>query len=291
MHGILIVDKPAGFTSHDVVAKLRGICGTKKIGHGGTLDPMATGVLPVFIGRAAKAVDLQPRTDKTYEAVLRLGERTDTGDVTGTVLERAQVHADEAAVRAVLPQFVGESAQVPPMYSAVKVNGQPLYKAARRGQQVERKARPIVIHSLELLGQVSEREFLLRVHCGKGTYVRVLLEDIGRALGAPATMSALRRTAAGPYTLADAHTLDEIQAARDAGTLEALLRGVDTVFAGLAPLEVDEAARSRLLNGAAVYRVCEQDGRRRIYCGGEFVGVGAVRAGVLTQEKIFCGRE
>ena len=253
MYGILIVDKPAGFTSHDVVAKLRGICGTKKIGHGGTLDPMATGVLPVFIGRAAKAVDLQPRTDKTYEAVLR--------------------------------------AQVPPMYSAVKVNGQPLYKAARRGQQVERKARPIVIHSLELLGRVSEREFLLRVHCGKGTYVRVLLEDIGRALGAPATMSALRRTAAGPYTLADAHTLDEIQTARDAGTLEALLRGVDTVFTGLAPLEVDEAARSRLLNGAAVYRVREQDGRRRIYCGGEFVGVGAVRAGVLTQEKIFCGRE
>ncbi len=290
--GILIVDKPAGFTSFDVVAKLRGICGTRKIGHGGTLDPMATGVLPVFVGQAARAVDLQQRTEKEYVAVMKLGLRTDTGDITGTALEQAAVPSclDEAAVRAVLPRFLGPQQQVPPMYSAVKINGQPLYKAARQGQQVARAPRPIVIHELELLERPAQEEYRLRILCGKGTYVRVLLEDIGRALGLPATMSALRRTAAGPYTLADAYSLEAIQAAKDAGALAALYRSVETVFDALPAVQVDEAARARLLNGAPVYGVSGPAGRVRIRCGGEFLGVGAVQDRVLAGEKLFVDR-
>ena len=200
MQGILVVDKPEGFTSFDVVAKLRGICGTRRIGHGGTLDPMATGVLPVFVGGAAKAVDMQERADKMYTATMLLGRRTDTGDVTGETLEQAAVPADIGldAVAAVLPRFTGTQQQVPPMYSAVKVNGQPLYKAARAGKTVERTPRPVTLHSIMLAGSPAPNEYILNIHCSKGTYVRVLLEDIGRALGVPATMAALRRTASPP---------------------------------------------------------------------------------------------
>ena len=158
MQGILIVDKPMDWTSFDVVAKLRGVLGTRKLGHSGTLDPMATGVLPVFCGGASKAVDLQLNHDKSYRAVLKLGARTDTGDVTGTVLETAPVTAGEAELLAVLPQFIGKQMQVPPMYSAVKINGQPLYKLARAGVTVERKARPIEIYSIEYGGSPAENE-------------------------------------------------------------------------------------------------------------------------------------
>lgn len=293
MHGILIVDKPQDFTSFDVVAKLRGICKTRKIGHGGTLDPMATGVLPVFIGNAAKAVDLQPNSDKCYDAVMLLGKRTDTGDITGTVLDESAVPAeiDEAAVRAVLGQFVGEGMQVPPMYSAVKINGQPLYKAARKGQTVARKARPIVIHSLSLTERVSDAEYRLQIHCGKGTYVRVLIEDIGKALGVPATMSALRRTMASGYTLEQAHSFEEIQAAKDEGRLETLLLGIETVFAALDAVRVTPAQKQRLLNGAPVSRVNAEPGEYRIYCEGEFLGVGIMADGELRQKKLFCERE
>ena len=205
----------------DVVAKLRGICKTRKIGHSGTLDPMATGVLPVFIGGAAKAVDMQQNTDKAYDAVMLLGRRTDTGDVTGETLEEAPLppNLDEAAVRQVLDRFLGPQMQLPPMYSAVKMNGQPLYKAARRGETVERKPRPVTIHSLTLTGRVSEREYALHVACGKGTYVRTLVEDIGTALGVPATLAALRRTQAGPYTQEQAVGFEQIQQARDEGRL------------------------------------------------------------------------
>ena len=195
MQGILIVDKPMDWTSFDVVAKLRGVLGTRKLGHSGTLDPMATGVLPVFCGGASKAVDLQLDHDKSYRAVLRLGARTDTGDITGTVLETAPVTAGEAELLAVLPQFVGKQMQVPPMYSAVKINGQPLYKLAREGKTVERKARPIEIYSIEYGGSPAEHEYVLNVKCSKGTYIRTLLEDIAAALGQKGTMSALRRVA------------------------------------------------------------------------------------------------
>ena len=235
MQGILIVDKPTGWTSFDVIAKLRGILGTRKLGHSGTLDPMATGVLPVFCGGASKAVDLQLDHTKAYRAALKLGARTDTGDVTGTVLETAPVTAGEAELLAVLPQFVGPQMQTPPMYSAVKINGQPLYKMARQGIEVERKARPIEIFSIEYGGSPAKDEYVLTVRCSKGTYIRTLLEDIAAAMGQKGTMSALRRVSSGVYGEADAHTLEEIQAAKDAGMeqpSDAWLYGADLYWIG-----------------------------------------------------------
>lgn len=292
MQGIIIVDKPEGFTSFDVDAKLRGICGTRRIGHGGTLDPMATGVLPVFIGGATKAVDMRTRDDKRYTAMMLLGRRTDTGDITGTVLEEAPVPGtiDEAAVEAVLPRFTGVQQQVPPMYSAVKVNGQPLYKAARAGKTVERAPRTITIHSLALQGRTAPGTFCLSIHCSRGVYVRVLVEEIGRALGVPATLAALRRTASGVYTLDMAHTLPELQQAKEDGALESLLLPVESVFEDLPAVQVDEATRRRLLNGAPTYRFPAADGRCRVSCGGEFLGVCQVEKQVLTVQKLFCER-
>lgn len=294
MQGILIVDKPEGFTSFDVDAKLRGICGTRRIGHGGTLDPMATGVLPVFVGGATKAVDMQGRADKYYTATVLLGRRTDTGDVTGETLEEAPVPADidAAAVAAVLPRFLGAQEQIPPMYSAVKVNGQPLYKAARAGKTVERAPRPIEIYGLALEGAAAPApdRYVLHIHCSKGVYVRVLLEDIGRALGVPATMAALRRTASGPYTLEMAHTLEQLQAARESGALESMLLSVESVFMGLPAVEVNEETRRRLMNGAPTYRFPARDGRYRALCGGEFLGVCRVEKRVMSVEKMFCER-
>ena len=184
-NGILPIDKPAGWTSFDVLAKLRGALGTRKLGHSGTLDPMATGVLAVFIGKATSAADRQLDHDKTYEATIRLGLRTDTGDVTGTTLETAPVTVGERELRTVLPRFMGDRMQLPPMYSAVKINGQPLYKAARKGQTVERTPRPITIYNIEYLGSPAPDEYTIRVACSKGTYIRVLAEEIGAALGVP----------------------------------------------------------------------------------------------------------
>ena len=289
MNGILVVDKPQGFTSFDVVAKLRGICGTKKIGHGGTLDPMATGVLPVFVGPAAKAVDLAPNQDKTYEATVLFGTRTDTGDVTGEVLEQSDAVVTEAQLRAVLPRFTGGQLQTPPMYSAVKVDGKPLYKYAREGKEVARKQREITIYELEYLGAgEGENRHRLRVACSKGTYIRTLLEDIGAALGVPATLAALRRTRAGVFGLAQAHTLPQIQAAKDEGRLEGLLLDVGELFCALPLLAVDAGAEKRLRNGAAVYGVRGEAGRCRLAANGAFIGLGRLTAdGALQAEKLF----
>ena len=293
MQGILIVDKPMDWTSFDVVAKLRGVLGTRKLGHSGTLDPMATGVLPVFCGGASKAVDLQLDHDKAYRAVLRLGQRTDTGDITGTVLETAPVTAGERELRAVLPQFVGKQMQVPPMYSAVKVGGQPLYKLAREGKTVERKARPIEIYSITYGGSPAENEYVLEVTCSKGTYIRTLLEDIADALGQKGTMSALRRVAAGVYTEADAHTLEEIQAAKDAGpaALEALMLPVESVFASLPLLTVAPKVEQHLYNGCPTSRYPAADGRYRVRNEvGQFLGLATIVGGVLRVEKLFVER-
>lgn len=291
MQGILIVDKPMDWTSFDVIAKMRGILGTRKLGHSGTLDPMATGVLPVFCGGASKAVDLQLDHTKAYRATLKLGEKTDTGDVTGTVLETAPVTVGEAEVKAILPQFVGKQMQTPPMYSAVKVNGQPLYKMARQGIEVERKARPIEILSIEYNGSPAENEYQLTVRCSKGTYIRVLLEDIAEALGQKGTMSALRRIAAGVYTEADAHTIEEIQAAKDAGTLESLLLPVESVFESLPLLVVDSRVEQHLYNGCPTSRYPAADGRYRVRnAEGNFLGLANIVQGVLKVEKLFVER-
>ncbi len=291
MQGILIVDKPTDWTSFDVIAKLRGILGTRKLGHSGTLDPMATGVLPVFCGGASKAVDMQENHDKTYRATLRLGQTTDTGDITGTVLESAPVSAGEAELLAVLPQFIGPQQQVPPMYSAVKVNGQPLYKAARKGIEVERKPRPITIHSITYEGSPAEHEYTLCVSCSKGTYIRVLLEDIAKAMGQKGTMSALRRIQAGVYGEKDAHSLEEIQAAKDNGTLESLLLPVESVFMHLPPLRVNAKVRKHLENGCPTSHYPAKDDRYRVYDEeGSFLGLAKVENSVLLVEKLFCER-
>ena len=209
MTGIVIVDKPAGWTSQDVTARLRRVFGTRRIGHGGTLDPMATGVLPVFVGRATRGVEFFEHADKTYEAVLRLGTVTDTQDSTGTVLEKRPVAVTEAEFRDILPKFTGEIAQIPPMYSAIKVDGKKLYELARAGKEIERKPREITVFSLDLLEFTGETA-KIRVHCSKGTYIRTLCHDIGAALGCGGCMEALRRTAAGEYTLADSVELDTL---------------------------------------------------------------------------------
>lgn len=293
MQGILIVDKPTDWTSFDVIAKLRGILGTRKLGHSGTLDPMATGVLPVFCGGASKAVDLQLDHTKAYRAVLKLGARTDTGDVTGTVLETAPVTAGEKELLEVLPQFVGAQMQTPPMYSAVKINGQPLYKMARQGIEVERKARPIKIFSLEYGGSPAENEYELTVRCSKGTYIRVLLEEIAAAMGQKGTMSALRRVAAGVYTEADAHTLEEIQAAKNEGpaALEALMLPVESVFGSLPLLTVAPKVEQHLYNGCPTSRYPAADGRYRVRNeAGQFLGLANIVGGVLKVEKLFVER-
>ena len=293
MQGILIVDKPTDWTSFDVIAKLRGILGTRKLGHSGTLDPMATGVLPVFCGGASKAVDLQLDHTKAYRATLKLGARTDTGDVTGTVLETAPVTAGEKELLEVLPRFVGPRMQTPPMYSAVKINGQPLYKLARQGMEVERKARPIEILSIQYEGSPAENEYTLTVKCSKGTYIRVLLEEIAEAMGQKGTMSALRRVAAGVYTEADAHSLEEIQAAKNAGpeALQALMLPVESVFTSLPLLVADERVEQHLYNGCPTSHYPAADGRYRVRnAQGQFLGLAHITGDVLRVEKLFVER-
>ena len=293
LNGILLMNKPQGFTSHDVVAKLRGILHTRRIGHGGTLDPMATGVLPVFVGGATKAADFAAAQDKEYVAGFTLGYCTDTQDVTGEMLQTSERYAAEYAVKQMVRRFIGPQQQVPPMYSAVKVGGQPLYKLAREGKTVERKARPIEIYSITYGGSPAENEYVLEVTCSKGTYIRTLLEDIADALGQKGTMSALRRTCAGLYTEADAHTLEEILAAKEQGpaALEALMLPVESVFTPLPLLVVEPWVEQHLYNGCPTSRYPAADGRYRVRnAAGQFLGLASITGGVLRVEKLFVER-
>ena len=274
--GILPVDKPAGWTSFDVIAKLRGVLATRKLGHSGTLDPMATGVLPVFVGMAAKAVDLQPDHDKAYRAEVRFGLATDTGDVTGTPVATGENLPDAAAVEKALAAFVGPQMQTPPMYSAVKIGGVPLYKLARQGKTVERAARPVTFYRLELVEQTAADRFVIDIECSKGTYVRTLVEDLGAALGV--------------FALEGCVTLETIQAAKEAGELEKLLLRVDTVFTHLPAARVSEKETARLLNGAPVRREDLAEGRWRLYADEAFLGLGETKDGTLRAEKLFVER-
>ena len=293
IHGVLNVYKEKGYTSHDVVAKLRGIVKQKKIGHTGTLDPDAEGVLPVCFGKATKLCDLLTDKDKTYQAVLLLGQVTDTQDTSGQVLEK---HSTEdltnEKVENVIRSFEGEYDQIPPMYSALKVNGQKLCDLARKGRQVERQPRPVTIHELTLLSREGATLRLL-VRCSKGTYIRTLLEDIAAAMGQKGTMSALRRTAAGLYTEADAHTLEEILAAKEQGSaaLEALTLPVESVFTPLPLLMVEPWVEQHLYNGCPTSRYPAADGRYRVRnAAGQFLGLANITGGVLRVEKLFVER-
>lgn len=248
INGIIVVDKQPGFTSHDVVAKMRGICGQRKIGHTGTLDPAATGVLPVCLGSATKLCDMLNEKDKEYVAELLLGVETDTQDMTGQVLATHAVDVDEQTVRRVCLGFVGEYAQIPPMYSALKVNGKKLYELAREGKEVERRARPVIIHELELLS-VELPVVRMRVVCSKGTYIRTLCHDIGRQLGCCGAMQSLRRTRVGVFGQDGAVTLEELQQLKDAGKLQSRVIPVDRMFADCPALHVSAQYAALLENG------------------------------------------
>ena len=283
-NGILIVDKPAGWTSQDVAAKLRGVFHEKRVGHGGTLDPMATGVLPIFIGRATRAVPFFEHADKVYEAGLRLGLVTDTQDATGRTLEERAVDITQVQLEAALDKFRGEIAQIPPMYSAIKVNGQKLYALARQGKAVERAPRPVTIFALDLLGGAGA-DWRLRVHCSKGTYVRTLCHDIGAALGCGGCLSALRRTRAGAYDVTRSHTMEEILAADDP---EALLLPTDSLFSDRPALKVAENAERKLRNGAPLHTPKLKDGEYRVYNqAGDFLLLAQVANGELKTVKSF----
>ena len=286
-NGILIVDKPDGWTSQDVAAKLRGVFHEKRIGHGGTLDPMATGVLPVFIGRATRGVEFFESAEKEYIAGIRLGTVTNTQDITGEVLETNPVSVTREDVLAALQKFTGDIEQLPPMYSAIKIGGQKLYELARRGKEVERPPRRITIFELELLSGAG-CDYTLRVRCSKGTYVRTLCHDIGRLLGCGACMSSLRRTKAGMFTLAQAITLPQLLDFAKENDPQDLLMPVDALFAQYPPLIVELGQAERLRHGAAVTDWHFAPGTYRVYSiTGEFLLLGQVENTVLTTIKSF----
>lgn len=252
LNGIIVIHKEAGFTSHDVVAKMRGICRQKKIGHTGTLDPQATGVLPVCLGSGTKLCDMLTDKDKEYVAELLLGVETDTQDTTGQVLKEYPVEVSEEEVRLAVMSFLGEYNQIPPMYSALKVDGKKLYELARAGKEVERKARKVYIHEIEIL-EMALPVVKLRVACSKGTYIRTLCADIGTKLGCGGTMKSLKRTRVGSFTLDKAVTLAQLEVLRDENRLEEILFAVDSGFAECPKLHVRQEFCKLIDNGNSFY--------------------------------------
>ena len=283
MNGIVIVDKPQEWTSQDVTARLRRVFNTRRIGHGGTLDPMATGVLPGFVGRATRGVEFFEHAEKAYEAVLRLGMTTDTEDVFGNILETREVQVSEGDFLGILDLFRGKIQQVPPMYSALKVNGQKLCDLARKGKEVERQPREIEIFELtclEFTGQTAR----LRVRCSKGTYIRTLCKDIGEALGCGGCMEALRRVQAGEYTIMEAVPLQELLETQEP---EKYLRGVDTMFRGHPAVKLTANQEKRCRNGNS-FSLDLPDGTYRAYSqSGEFLMLAKVENGVMSTVKSF----
>ncbi len=283
MNGIVIVDKPQEWTSQDVTARLRRVFNTRRIGHGGTLDPMATGVLPVFVGRATRGVEFFEHAEKAYEAVLLLGRTTDTEDVFGNTLTEQEVNLSEEEFLAILPKFRGKIQQVPPMYSALKINGQKLCDLARRGKEVERQPREIEIFELECL-EFTGNTARLRVRCSKGTYIRTLCKDIGEALGCGGCMQELRRVQAGEYTIAEAVPLKELLETEEP---EKYLRGVDTMFRNYPETRLTPNQEKRCRNGNS-FSVKLEDGTYRAYGqSGEFLMLAKVENGIMSTIKSF----
>ena len=283
MNGIVIIDKPEDWTSQDVVSKLRGVLHTKRIGHGGTLDPMATGVLPVFVGRGTRAVEFFEHAEKCYETVLRFGITTDTEDITGTVLEEKPVTVTRQQLDAALENFRGEIQQVPPMYSALKINGQKLCDLARKGKEVERKPRTITIMELTVLA-FSGNTARLRVACSKGTYIRTLCKDIGQALGCGGCMESLRRVQAGAYTVGEAIPLATLVESDDPARY---LRPVDTMFTAYPAVTLTQKQTLRCRNGNS-FSVTLPDGTYRAYDeAGGFLMLAKVESGVMSTIKSF----
>lgn len=280
LNGIINVYKEAGFTSHDVVAKMRGICGQKKIGHTGTLDPAATGVLPVCLGSGTRLCDMLTEKDKEYAAVLLLGVTTDTQDITGAVLSQKEVKASEEEVKEAVMSFVGDYDQIPPMYSALKVNGKKLYELARAGKEVEREARRVRIEEIEILHMELPR-VTMRVVCSKGTYIRTLCADIGNKLGCGGTMESLQRTRVGIFKLEEALTLSQLQEKKEDGTLPSCVKPVDACFEHLTALRVCPQHQKLLDNGNPLFadqmleriRIGEGEQVRVYSADGRFFGI------------------
>lgn len=293
MNGILVIDKPKEFTSFDVIAVVRRITGQRKAGHTGTLDPNATGVLPVLLGSATKVQDLILNHNKTYEAKFSLGLTTDTLDIWGEVVSRCVSHHKKADLIEILPVFTGEIEQIPPMFSAVQKNGQRLYDLARKGIEVEREARKVTVYRLELLNFDEEtQEGRLLVECSKGTYIRTIIDDIGKRLGCGAVMTELRRTEACGFSLEDSITLDKAKQLAQSGELRKYVRSVESMFAQCGYVAVTDSQAKRFSNGGAldisrtylarvnaqdkdIYRVKTKDNR--------FLGLGIVdlKSGLL----------
>ncbi|MBQ6067323.1 MAG: tRNA pseudouridine(55) synthase TruB [Clostridia bacterium] len=275
MNGFVVLDKPEGVTSFKAVAPLRRIFNEKKVGHTGTLDPMATGVLPVALGKAARFIDYLPDTGKAYEARFRCGVTTDTLDITGKVISETEANVTEEDVLALLPRFRGEITQVPPMYSALSVGGQRLYELARKGVEVEREARQVTIHSLELTGVYGD-EFAVSVSCSKGTYIRSLIADIGEALGCGAVMTALRRTRSNGFSVEEAHTPEQVEALAQKAVLP-----LDHPFLCYEAISVTQAQSNRFRNGGALFtqrlKGEPTPGIYRVYApDGLFLGLGEI---------------
>lgn len=286
MNGILLVDKEQNWTSNDVVVKLKGILHQRRVGHAGTLDPMATGLLVVFVGRATRAVAFAEQAEKHYRARLRLGTVTDTQDIWGTVLERSEDKICREELEALLPRFMGEQMQTPPMYSAIRVDGRRLYDIARKGGEVAREARSIRIHELRLLGKEGE-DWLLDIRCSKGTYIRTLCHDIGAALGCGGCMSALRRTGIGAFSVDRALTIAELQMLADRGELEQRLLPVDSLFQGTPACCASSEEQRRILCGGE-YPTELPEGAYRVYARtGEFLMLGRSEGGSMRTVKSF----
>ena len=287
MNGILLIDKAEGWTSSDVVIKLKGVLRERRVGHSGTLDPMATGLLAVFVGRATRAVEFAEAHDKRYTAGLRLGVTTDTQDVTGSVLRSCQANVAEDELKAVLTRFTGELEQIPPIYSAIKINGQKLYDIARRGGEVERRPRHITVSGISVVGR-SGNDFVLDISCSKGTYIRTLCNDIGDALGCGGCMSSLRRTAAGDFSVSQAYTIDEVVAAAAAGEAGKLLLPTDSMFAALPRCTAGAQDERRIKNGNEIKTPALADGDYRVYSdSGEFLMLGRAENGRMRTIKSF----
>ena len=298
-NGILVFNKPQGYTSHDIVAKLRGITRQKKIGHGGTLDPMATGVLPVFFGNATKACEYSVSTKKEYIASLRFGISTDTQDITGNVIKKSDKTVCESDINFALSKFKGDIEQLPPMYSALHKDGQRLYDLARKGIEVEREKRKITIFDLKLLSKKSENEYTIDVVCSKGTYIRTLCNDIGELLGCGATMTELKRVYTGGFYIDEAVGFEEVEEAVKNGSFQSLLVNTDKVFFDLPPVYVKGKAEIKIRNGVKTgeKQVMGEIPNECKFCrvygeNGEFIMVGKIEtetAGerVISVEKMF----
>lgn len=279
MNGVICIDKPSGMTSFDVVAKLRRITHERKVGHAGTLDPMATGVLPVFFGEATKAISLLPNQDKRYIAGLRLGVTTDTGDITGRILSEQPCDADFEQVSAAVLSFKGEIKQVPPMYSALKVGGRHLYDIAREGGEVERQARDITVYDIAVTGRNEDTgDYIVDISCSKGTYIRTLCEDIGKRLGCGGTMSSLRRVRAAGFDIEHCRTLEEVKTFAEKDKLDDIILSVENVFASLPQINITERQAVRFRNGGqlSIDRVtgAPREGLCCLRYNGVFIGLG-----------------